>query len=100
MRFSLKLWLLACLAASLASLHADPAPALAPAFELFKPLLGKTWKGRFGKETEAKPVYDVMKWERILNGQAVRVMHAIDSGAYGGETIITVDPESKGVEFN
>jgi hypothetical protein len=100
MRLPIKFLSLACLVACLAGIQADPAPALAPAFEVFKPLLGKTWRGRFGKETEAKPVYDVMKWERILNGQAVRVMHAIDHGVYGGETIITVDPKTKGLEFH
>ena len=29
-----------------------------------------------------------MKWERALNGQAVRILHSVNQREYGGETII------------
>ena len=55
--------------------------------EPLKPLL-KTWKGTFKNSTPEKPVIDISRWERALNGQGVRVLHSINNGAYGGETLI------------
>lgn len=56
--------------------------------EPLRPLLGKTWRGEFKNSTPEKPVVDVARWERVLNGQAVRIMHSINNGVYGGETLI------------
>ncbi|MBN1350229.1 hypothetical protein JXJ21_12515 [candidate division KSB1 bacterium] len=66
--------------------------------EHLKPLLpfvGKTWKSEFHGSTPEKPVYDVQHWELILNGQAIRIMHSLNEGAYGGETIVMWDKEKK-----
>jgi hypothetical protein len=59
------------------------------------PLLGKTWKGEFKNSTPEKPLFDVMRWERALNGKAVRVLHSVNDGAYGGETLIIWDAKKK-----
>lgn len=56
--------------------------------EGFRPLLGKTWRGEFKNSTPEKPVVDIARWERALNGQAVRILHSINRGVYGGETLI------------
>jgi len=66
--------------------------------EHLKPLLpfvGKTWKGEFPGSTPEKPVYDVQHWELILNGQAIRIMHSVNNGAYGGESIVMWDKEKE-----
>jgi len=66
--------------------------------EHLKPLLpfvGKTWKGEFPGSTAEKPVFDVQHWELILNGQAIRIMHSLNEGAYGGETIVLWDKEKE-----
>ncbi|HWB04938.1 MAG TPA: hypothetical protein VG796_18055 [Verrucomicrobiales bacterium] len=63
--------------------------------EAFRPWLGKTWKGRFKSSTPEKPVVDVARWERALNGKAVRVLHSVNDGSYGGESIIRWDAEKK-----
>jgi hypothetical protein len=55
--------------------------------EPLRSLLGKTWKGTFKDSKPDKPVVDIARWERTLNGKAVRVLHSINEGAYGGETI-------------
>ena len=71
---------------------AEPAK-LDPHLEPLRPLLEKTWKGTFTTSKPEKPVVDVMRWERALNGKAVRVLHSINDGSYGGETLIIWDPK-------
>lgn len=66
---------------------ANSKETLEPNLEPLRPLLGKTWRGEFAASTPEKPVVDIMYWERALNGAAVRVLHSINHGEYGGETI-------------
>jgi hypothetical protein len=67
--------------------------------ELFRPLLEKTWKATFKNSTPDKPTVDVQRWERALNGQAVRVLHSINDGVYGGETIFIWDEQRKIITY-
>ena len=91
----------ACLALSiLPALGAETVGTLAPALEPLRPFLDKTWKGEFQNSTPEKPVVDVSKWERALNGQAVRITHSINNGAYGGETILVPNPKTKALEYH
>jgi hypothetical protein len=64
---------------------ADKAP-LNPHLEPLRPLLRKTWKGVFAGSKAEKPTVDVARWERALNGQAVRVLHSINQGVYGAKS--------------
>ena len=57
----------------------------------FECYIGKTFKGEFANSTKEKPVFDVSHWERALNGMAIRVVHSVNDGEYGGESIITWD---------
>lgn len=93
--------LCACLAVLLSSsaLAAETA-TLAKELELFRPHLGKTWRGEFKNSTPDKPVVDISRWERALNGQAIRVVHSINHGAYGGESIIRWDKEKAALVFH
>jgi hypothetical protein len=75
-------------------------PSLEPQLEPLRPLLGKTWKGAFKNSKPEKPVVDVMYWERALNGKAVRVLHSVNDGAYGGETIYTWNKEKQVVTYH
>ena len=61
----------------------------------FAALVGKTWKGEFKNSTPEKPLFDVSRWERALNGKAIRVLHSVNDGAYGGETVILWDAKKK-----
>jgi hypothetical protein len=63
-------------------------------------LLERTWEGDFKNSTPDKPVRDVMRWERALNGKAVRVLHSINDGAYGGETIYRWDDQQQAVTYH
>ena len=78
---------------------AEETPALAKQLEPLRPFIGKTWKGPFRRSTPEKPLHDVAKWERALNGQAVRVLHSINDGNYGGETIIMWNRKTERLEF-
>jgi hypothetical protein len=67
--------------------------SLIPELEIFRPYLGTTWLGEFqGTSREMK---DVQKWERILNGTHIRIMHSLNDGEYGGESIIYWDEKQK-----
>jgi hypothetical protein len=76
-------------------LCAAEAPPLDEHLEAFRPLLGKTWRGEFKRSKPENPTIDVARWERALNGRAVRVLHSVNDGAYGGESIIQWDKEKK-----
>ena len=59
----------------------------------FSSYVGKTFKGKFAHSTQEKPAYDISRWERALNGNAIRILHSVNNGEYGGESIIMWDSE-------
>jgi hypothetical protein len=67
--------------------------------ESLRPFIGKTWRGEFKNSTPEKPVIDIARWERALNGKAIRVLHSINDGSYGGESILRWDPEKKQLTY-
>ena len=64
-----------------------------------RPFLG-TWRGEFKGSTPEKPVIDISHWERALNGKAIKIIHSINDGAYGGETFVTWDSEKKSLVYH
>src|SRR5689334_21090812 len=62
--------------------------------EPWRKMLG-TWRG----ELKGGGV-DVLQWERALNGQAIRILHSVNDGAYGGEVIVTWDAEKNAVTYH
>lgn len=82
--------IIACWGPVLNLAHGEQAP-LNPHLEALRPLLGKTWKGVFKDSKPDKPIVDVARWERTLNGQAVRLTHSINQGLYGGESVFIWD---------
>jgi len=91
--------LAAVLATSFPLTAAEPQPTLNPHLEPLRPLLGKTWRGVFAGGKPDKPTVDVSRWERALNGQAVRVVHSINQGAYGGETLFIWNEKEQTIEY-
>ncbi len=61
----------------------------------FQAFIGKTFKGEFANSTPEKPVYDISRWERALNGNAIRIMHSVNNGEYGGESIVMWDTKKE-----
>ena len=90
--------LLAAFGLGLSCLGADQ-PPLDSHLELLRPLLDKTWKGEFKDSKPDKPTVDVARWERALNGQAVRVLHSINDGIYGGELLARWDESKQQVGY-
>lgn len=72
---------------------------LHPKLESFRPLLGRTWRGEFKNSTPEKPMIDVSRWERAMNGQAIRILHSINQGEYGGETLLFWDDEKQSLAY-
>lgn len=64
-------------------------------FAPLNPFIGKTWRGTLPESTAEKPMQDVSKWERVLNGQAIRIIHSVNDGEYGGETMIVWDSNAQ-----
>ncbi|HOJ05146.1 MAG TPA: hypothetical protein PK916_14190 [Bacteroidota bacterium] len=80
-------------------LHAQEAATLDPQLEVFRPYLGKTWRGVLGEPGAKEPMIDISKWERALNGKAVRVLHSLNKGVYGGESLLLWDKEKESLVF-
>jgi hypothetical protein len=90
--------LAACAVAALSLAGADK-PSLNAHLLPLEPMLGKTWKGTFANSKPDQPIVDVARWERALNGQAVRVLHSINKGVYGGETMFLWDEKQQAVAY-
>ncbi len=89
----------ALLIACLVPAAADEPTELQEHLKVFQPLVGKTFKGEFADSTPEKPMFDVSRWERAMNGQAIRILHSVNDGHYGGETILMWDSKQKKVAF-
>ena len=64
-----------------------------------EPLLGRTFRGTLTEPDAEKPMVDVSRWERAMNGMAVRSLHSVNDGEYGGETIIYWNRERQAIEY-
>ena len=78
---------------------AETPASLDPHLEGLRPLINKTWKGEFKDSKPDKPTIDVSRWERVLNGKAIRMLHSINEGAYGGETMFVWDEKKQTVAY-
>jgi hypothetical protein len=87
--------LLATFVLPVAARPAELSPQLAP----LRPLVGKTWRGEFPESKPGKPVVDVSRYEVALSGQAVRNLHSINDGAYGGESLMVWDKEKQAIVY-
>lgn len=74
-------------------------PSLHKELEPFRPFIGKTYRGVFAESTPEKPMVDVAKFERAMNGMAIRSLHSVNDGMYGGESLIYWDAEKKSLVF-
>jgi len=89
---------LALLLASPLGGHTAEPTTLDDHLDPLRPFLG-TWRGEFKSSTPEKPVIDIARWERALNGQAIRVLHSVNDGLYAGESLIYWDKEKSQVRY-
>lgn len=73
-------------------------PKLIEPLAPFAKFVGKTWKGEFKNSTKEKPMFDVSRWEIALQGKAIRVMHSVNDGVYGGESLLVWNAKKKALE--
>ena len=64
----------------------------------FEKFLGKRFQGEFYNSTKENPLMDIIYFERILNGEAVRITHSVNHGEYGGEYIIAWNSDKGKIE--
>lgn len=74
-------------------------PALHPQLEIFRPFLDSHWEGDLTQPGKEKKLIDRSIWSRALNGQAIKTMHSINDGEYGGETMIFWDQQQKKIAY-
>ncbi|MCL1143731.1 hypothetical protein [Shewanella gaetbuli] len=74
------------------------APSINPKLAVFAPYLG-TWEADFAVPEGKSPMKDVSLWERALNGNAIRTLHSINDGMYGGESLIFFDNKKQQLVF-
>ncbi len=67
--------------------------------EVFEPYVGKTLEGAFVNSATGESAVDVQRWEATLGGKAIRVVHSLNEGEYGAETIIFWDSKANTVAF-
>jgi len=91
--------LLVCALSTVLAAAAETPGSLDPNLEALRPLINKTWKGEFKDSKPDKPTIDIARWERALNGKAVRLLHSINEGVYGGETLFVWDEKKKAVAY-
>ena len=87
------------MAAGVAAAEEEP-PYLHPELEPFESLLGKTWVGHFAGSPGGAKMEDVVRYERALNGMAVRSLHSLNNGMYGGETLFRWDDSEGKLVFH
>ena len=64
-------------------------------FEIF---LGKRFQGEFYNSSKENPLVDIIYFERILNGEAIKITHSVNHGEYGGEYIIAWNSDKGKIE--
>jgi len=82
----------------LVSGQTKPKPFLSDHLIEMKPFIGNTYKGNFINSTKENPMIDILSFERALNGNAVKVIHSVNNGEFGGETMVMWDPEKGGLQ--
>lgn len=94
MKIQSQTFLIVLMFASIVNAQAKDAPSELPLNEhlqAFQPLIGKTFRGDLTEPNSDKKTIDVSKWERAMNGNAIRNLHSINDGEYGGESIFIWD---------
>lgn len=94
---SLSILLIMCLS-SFSALSSMEDKTLVKELALFQPYLG-TWESEFPPAKDGSKVVDVSLWQRALNGKALRTLHSINDGVYGGESLIFWDKKKQKLVF-
>lgn len=72
--------------------------SLSAELEPLRPYIGKTWRGQLSQPGQPEMV-DISRWERALNGTAIKISHSVNQGEYGGETILFYDKKQQSLAY-
>ncbi|GAB58608.1 hypothetical protein [Rheinheimera nanhaiensis] len=67
--------------------------------EPFRPYLNQHWQGDLTQPGKTEKVIDRALWSRALNGQAIKTVHSINNGEYGGESFIFWDEKKQSLAY-
>lgn len=67
---------------------------LSAELEPLRPYIGKTWRGLLSQPGQPEMI-DISRWERALNGTAIKIIHSVNQGEYGGETMLFYDKKQQ-----
>lgn len=79
--------------------QAGEEPDLHPQLEFFRPYLDTYWIGELSRSEGTAKSIDRSHWQRALNGQAIKTMHSINDGEYGGESMIFWDDKKQSLAY-
>ncbi|TXH94127.1 MAG: hypothetical protein E6Q75_14025 [Rheinheimera sp.] len=71
---------------------------LSAELEPLRPYIGKTWRGQLSQPGQPEMI-DISRWERALNGTAIKISHSVNQGEYGGETILFYDKKQQSLAY-
>ena len=72
---------------------------LHPKLEPLRPYLNQYWQGDLTQPGKEGQVIDRLLWSRALNGQAIKTVHSINDGQYGGESFIFWDETKQSLAY-
>lgn len=67
--------------------------------EPFRPYLDAYFEGDLSQPDALVRTIDRSHWQRVLNGNAIRTVHSINDGEYGGESIIFWDERQQSLAY-
>ena len=79
--------------------EATESGTLHPKLEPLRPYLGQHWQGDLTQPGATEKVTDRSYWSRALNGQAIKTIHSINDGQYGGESFIFWDDSKQSLAY-
>jgi hypothetical protein len=79
-------------------LNAAETGKLATELEPLRPFLVSTWRGELN-DGKGNSSIDVAKWQRALNGTAIHIVHSVNNGEYGGETMLFWDKKRQSLIY-
>lgn len=81
-----------------APISAAQVPTLSAELEPLRPYIGKTWRGVLSQPGQPETI-DISRWERALNGTAIKITHSVNQGEYGGETMLFYDKNKQSLVY-
>lgn len=72
---------------------------LHPKLEVFRPFLDSYWQGDLTQPGKQEKTIDRSHWSRALNGMAIKTIHSINDGVYGGESMIFWDEAKQSLAY-